>query len=187
MGPKLDCQKLRGRLSEYFFVASSFSTKFMSQNHPKIEHPEIGNTCYGYQNSHTRCHLQGETSGEVSFMFLHHLLTFRVDLRCDIDNLPLLEPISRHKTRVDKTVNLYNYLRFCGNGMCTVGPNSNLWLTEATGMDTNGSDVLNDDDFTPFLDNGGVIGPYWCKTKNWRFGNYGNFGDKNHHFHLPAE
>ena len=78
-----------------------------------------------------------------------------MDLRCDIDNLPLLEPMFRHKTRVNKMVNLYRYLRFCGNIMCTAGRNSNLWLTEATGMDTNGSDVLNDDDFAPFLDSGG--------------------------------
>ena len=56
---------------------------------------------------------------------------------------------------MNKTVNLYSYLRFCGNIMCTVGPNNNLWLTEATGMNTNGSDVLNGDDFAPFLDNEG--------------------------------
>ena len=84
-------------------------------------------------------------------------------------------------------VNLYSYLRFCGNSMCTTGPNNNVWLPEATGMDTNGSDVLNGDNFALFLGNGGVVGPPWGKMTNWRFGSYGNFGDKNHRFHLPAE
>ena len=37
MTPKLDCQKLRCCLSEYFFVESSLFTKTMSQNHLKIE------------------------------------------------------------------------------------------------------------------------------------------------------
>ena len=36
MSPKLDCQKPRHCLSEYFFVESSLFTKIMSQNHPKI-------------------------------------------------------------------------------------------------------------------------------------------------------
>ena len=45
-------------------------------------------------------------------------------------------------------------------------------------MDTNGSDVLNGDNFAPFLGNGGVVGPHWGKMTNWIFGSYGNFGDK---------
>ena len=97
------------------------------------------------------------------------------------------EPNSRHKTRVNKTVNLYSYLRFCGNIMCTAGPNDNVQLTEATGMDTNGCDMLNDGNFALSWRIGDVVGPHGEKMKNWRFCSYGNFGDKNHRFHLPAE
>ena len=74
---------------------------------------------------------------------------------CNMDNLRLLEPISGQKNRVTKTVNLYSYLRFCGNIMCTAGPNENLWLTKATGMDTNGCDVPNGSHFDLFLGNRG--------------------------------
>ena len=34
---------------------------------------------------------------------------------------------------------------------------------------------------------GDVVGPHGGKMKNWRFCNYGNFGDKNHRFDLPAK
>ena len=44
--------------------------------------------------------------------------------------------------------------------MCTVGPNDNLWLTEATGMDANGFDMLNDGNFTLCRELGGVVGPH---------------------------
>ena len=110
-----------------------------------------------------------------------------MDLRCDIDNLRLLEPISGHKTRVNNTVNLYSYLRFCGNIMFTAGPNDNVWLTEATGRDTNDYNMLNDSNFALFWTMGGVVGPHGSKMKNWRFCSCGNFGDKNHRFHLPAK
>ena len=71
--------------------------------------------------------------------------------------------------------------------MCTVGPNDKLWLTEVTGMDENGFDMLNDGDFTLFLGNGGCCESTWGQMKNWRFCSCGNFGDKNHRFHLPAK
>ena len=71
--------------------------------------------------------------------------------------------------------------------MCTVGPNDNLWLTEATGKDANGFDMLNDGNFALFSGNGGVVGPHGGQMKNWRFCSYGNFGDKNHRFHLPTK
>ena len=141
----------------------------MPQNHLKIEHPEFGNRCHGYQNVRRRCHLQGETLSEVYFMSIHHLWTFRVDLRCDIDNLWLREPISGHKTRVAKTVNLCSYLRFCGNIMCTAGPNGNLWLTKATRMDTNGSDMSNGSNRALFRTVGGTVGPHGGRLKNWDF------------------
>ena len=70
--------------------------------------------------------------------------------------------------------------------MCTAGPNENLWLTKATGMDTNGCDVPNGSHFDLFWAIGGVEGPHGGNMKNWRCCNYGNFGDKNHRFHLPA-
>ena len=41
--------------------------------------------------------------------------------------------------------------------MCTVGPNDNLWLTEATGMDTNGCDMPNDSNFALFFGQQGVL------------------------------
>ena len=81
-----------------------------------------------------------------------------MDLRCDLDILPLSEHIYGHQTRVNKTVNLYSYLRICGNIMCTAGPNDNLWLPEATGMNTNGCDMPNDSNFALFLDNRGRMG-----------------------------
>ena len=67
LDPKLDCQKLRHCRNEYFIVCSPLTTNFMSQNRLKIEHPEIGNTCYGCQNLRTMRHLQRETPEEVSF------------------------------------------------------------------------------------------------------------------------
>ena len=47
-------------------------------------------------------------------------------------------------------VNLYSYLRGCDNTMCTAGPNDNLRLTEATGLDKNGCDMPNDSKFLYF-------------------------------------
>ena len=63
-------------------------------------------------------------------------------------------------------VNLYTYLRFCGNIMWTAGPNDNLWLTEATGMDMNGCVMPNDNHFALFRAIGGLVGPHGDKTKN---------------------
>ena len=71
--------------------------------------------------------------------------------------------------------------------MCTVGPNDILWLIEVTGKDVNGFGVLNDNKFALFLGNWGVVGPHGGQMKNWRFCSYGNFGDKNHRFHLPTK
>ena len=159
----------------------------MSQKYLKIEHLEMWDICYGYQNLRTRCHLQEETPDEVSFPFMHHLWTLQVDLRCDIDNLRLFEPISGHETRVNDTVNLYSYLRFCGNIMFTACPNDNLWLTKATRMDTNGCNMLNDSNFALFWTMGGVVGPHGGNMKNWRVCSYGNIGNKNHRFRLPTE
>ena len=45
--------------------------------------------------------------------------------------------------------------------MCTAGPKDNMWLTEATGMDVNGFDMLNDGNFTLFLGNRGCCGSTW--------------------------
>ena len=39
--------------------------------------------------------------------------------------------------------------------MCTAGPNDNLWLTEATGMDANDFDMLNGGNSTLFCEIGG--------------------------------
>ena len=67
----------------------------MYQNYLKvIEHLEIRNLCYGYQNLRPRCHLQGETPIEISVTFIHDLSTFWVDLMCNIDNLQILQAIS---------------------------------------------------------------------------------------------
>ena len=46
----------------------------MSQNHLKIEPPEIENPYYGCQNSRTRRHSQGETPEEVSFVLVAGML-----------------------------------------------------------------------------------------------------------------
>ena len=71
--------------------------------------------------------------------------------------------------------------------MCTAGPNNNLWSTEATGIDINGCYMLCDSTVALFLGNGGCCGSTYDKMKNWIFCGYGNFGDKNHRFYLPAE
>ena len=34
---------------------------------------------------------------------------------------------------------------------------------------------------------GDVVGLHGGKIKNWRSFSYGNFGDKNHRFHLPTK
>ena len=107
-------------------------------------------------------------------------------LRCNIDNLRLFETISGHETRVNNKVDLYSYLRFCGKITCTAGPNTNLRLAEATRMNANGFDMLNDDDFALFWTMGSVVGLRGGNTKNWRFRSYGNFGEKRR-FHLPAK
>ena len=49
--------------------------------------------------------------------------------------------------------------------MCTVGPNDNLWLTEATGMDTNGCDMPTDSNFALVLDNRGCCGSAWGQNE----------------------
>ena len=110
-----------------------------------------------------------------------------MDLRCNIDKLRLLEPIFGQKPRVNNTLNRYSYLIFCGNTKCIAGPNGNLSLTEATGMDINGFEMLNDGNVALFREMGVVVGPYGGKMKIWRFCSYGNFEDKNHRFHLPAK
>ena len=169
------------------FLGSSLITKIMSQNYHKIQPPENGNTYYSCQNSRTRCHLQGETLEEVSFSFIHHLWTFPADLWCELDTFQVLESISEHKNRVTKTVNLYSYLTFCGNIMCTTGPNDNLCLPKATGMDTNGCDMPNDSNFSLFWAMEDVLGPHGDKMKNWICFSYSIFWDKNHRFRLPAK
>ena len=65
-------------------------------------------------------------------------------LRCSIDNLRLFGPISGCKTRVNNKVDLYSYLRLCGDIMCTASLKNNLQLTEATGIDASGFDMLDD-------------------------------------------
>ena len=40
------------------------------------------------------------------------------------------------------------------------GPNNQFRLTEATGMDANGCDVLNDCNFAPMLGKGGIVGSH---------------------------
>ena len=85
--------------------------------------------------------------------------------RCNIDNLGLFEPIFGHETRVNNKVDLYSYLRFCGNIMCTAGPNNNLRVTEATRIDVSGFDMLNDGNSALFLDNGGCWGSTWGQNK----------------------
>ena len=73
---------------------------------------------------------------------------------------------------MNKTVNLYSYLRFCL--IITYvhrNPNDSFWTTEvtATGMDTNGCDMPNDSKFALFWALGGVVGPHGGNMKNRRF------------------
>ena len=88
-----------------------------------------------------------------------------MDLGCNLDKEQLLEPFSGHKTIVNITVNLYSYLKFCGNIMFTLSPNNNLWLIEATGMDTNGCDMLNVSKLAIVLDNRGCRGSAWGQNQ----------------------
>ena len=64
--------------------------------------------------------------------------------------------------------NLYNYLRFCGNIMCTAGLNEIFWLQVATGMDANGFGMLNDGNFALFWAIRGAVGPHGGNMKTWR-------------------
>ena len=59
-------------------------------------------TCYGYQHSWPTCLWQWETPSKVLGMFMHHVWTFPLDLRCNIDNLLLLflNQFLWHQTRV---------------------------------------------------------------------------------------
>ena len=57
--------------------------------------------------------------------------------------------------------------------MCTAGPNDNLWLTEATGMDTNGCDVSNQSKISLLWTMRDVVGPHGDNMKNWTCCNYG--------------
>ena len=91
-----------------------------------------------------------------------------MDLWCKLDHFQVLEQIPEHKTGVTKTANLYSYLRFCGNIMCTAGPNDNLWLTKISKMDTNSCDIPNDSIFALFWAIGVVEGPRGGKIEKWR-------------------
>ena len=87
-----------------------------------------------------------------------------------IDNLRLLEPILDTKPeRLKRQTYLHSYVRFCGNIMCTAGPNDNLWLTKVTGMDINYCEMPNGSNYALFGAVGGVLGLNWGKTKNWRY------------------
>ena len=47
----------------------------------------------------------------------------------------------------------------------TTGSNNNWWLTEATGMYTNGCNMLSGSNFALFLDNGGCCGSAWGQNE----------------------
>ena len=101
MGSKLDCQKPSHYLSENIFVDTSLTTKIVSQNHLKIEHRRVRNTCYGCQNVRTRLYLQRVTPEEISVIisvtvirrFYEHSRCIYGAI-CDLDNVQVLEPIS---------------------------------------------------------------------------------------------
>ena len=84
--------------------------------------------------------------------------------------------MSGHQTRVSNTVNLYSYLRFCGNIICTADLNGSLWLTEATKTDTNDCGMPNDNNFAPFFwTMGGVARPHGGNRKNWKSRSFCSF------------
>jgi len=84
-------------------------------------------------------------------------------------------------------INLYSYLRFCGNIMCTACPNDILWLTKATRTDKSGCDMPNDSKFALLFGQWGVL---WVRMgAKWRIGDFVVMvilEIKNHSFHLPA-
>ena len=84
-----------------------------------------------------------------------------------VDSLRIFEPIYGHKTRVNNTVDLHSYLRFCGNIMFSAVSNNNVWLTESSGMNTNICDMLYDSNFALYLDNGGCCGSAWGHNEEW--------------------
>ena len=91
----------------------------MSQNHLKIEHPEIGNRCHGYQNVPTRWDLQGETLSEVYFISIHHLLMnipgwSEVRYRQFMATWTKLWTQNQSDQNGASVVNMYSYWRFCG-------------------------------------------------------------------------
>ena len=66
---------------------------------------------------------------------------------------------------MNNTVNLCSYLGFCDNNMYTTGLNNYFWFTNATEMDANGYDMMNDDKFPLFRTIRGVVGPHWDNFK----------------------
>ena len=112
------------------------------------------------RNLRTRCLWQREASDELSFTLISPLQTLRVDLRCNIDNLPVFEPISETQTQSEQHSKSVHVPEVCDNIMCTVVPNNNNLWTKATGMGVNGCGVLNPFTFVLF----GEHGACWLRT-----------------------
>ena len=143
---------------------------------------------YGYRNVRTRCNLQGETPGEVSFTFIHHFWTLWLNLRCNIDNLKVLQPMSEHQTRVSNTVNLHSYLNSVA---ISCAPRAQTKIV-ATRSHRDGYERLWHAKWQQLCSFFWQWGVLWVRMgAAWRIGDvvvmYGNFGDKNRRFHLPAE
>ena len=110
---------------------------------------------------------------------------------CTLDNPQIFEPMFKHKTRVNKMVNLYSLLESLWQYCVHRGPKRQFLVIR------NRRNVCIQMVLTyqrtllllSFWAMGGEGGksPHGDKMKNQRFCSWGNFGDKNHRFHLPAE
>ena len=162
----------------------------MSKTHLKIEHPEIGNRCHNYQNVRTRCHLQGATLSEVYFMSMHHLWTFWVKLGCDIDkqftatwtNFWTQNQSDQNGKPVQLLEGVWQYHVHCRPKRPICGWKRSPRWTQMVMTCRMTVILLTFARWGMWV----VVGPYGGNMKNWRFCTYGNFGDKNHRFHLPA-
>ena len=86
-------------------------------------------------------------------------------------------------------VNIYSFMGFCDNIIYAMGPNNNIWLTEAAKMDIHGYDMLDGGNFALFWIIKGVM--LWVcmghgdSMKNWRCCTRERFG-KNAPFALAC-
>ena len=91
----------------------------MCQYYPKIDHPKITNTCYGYQRLAPKASFARRDSHRSIAHVYTPIANISVCIWCVIQTVYCyLKHFLWHKTRANNTRNVDNCL-----GLCTVGPN----------------------------------------------------------------